>query len=470
MRHVPPLPQTRPPQQDTQIMSRGRFALFALWTNLNFFIPVDSSPLRKKQRMSSPMYPGFIEDLSPEDLQNLSEIDAAVSQSDYSATPLWPPQPAQARAEGLRTSQSTRDKRRTSELGPGAQDDSVTAQAASTSAQLTSNSETQPGSLVPAIVGFTSVRAMAGNLSNDDHRSPSPEEPPPEQDYDSWFNTSSTDVPAFVGFQSASSTNGTSFVGFTSVGKGTSFQPSEDALENVKKRMRAWESDVEEEFSYMLPPTPQTEINLPPRPVTPTKPFSNPEKNLAPPIPASSRPISPQHTTFARSAKQKTFKPPLLSNRTNLANPVSASPSSPAQSKGSVPQFKPPLLSSTSASTLPKPSTPSKVTSDSAFRTPVRLGGTHRPGSVKKFTTPFKSGMRPGDPGREKLQEDQEKKRSQELQKDQAYQIQMGHPPWKPAYDVPPSFKSTFGNRKGKEKAKEFQFFDFSQFYLGPRS
>jgi hypothetical protein len=82
---------------------------------------------------------------------------------------------------------------------------------------------------------------MAGDMTKGDYRSPSPEEPPPEQDYDAWFNTPSTDVPTFVGFQSASTTNNTGFVGFTSVGKGTSLKPSEDALENVKKRMRDWE-------------------------------------------------------------------------------------------------------------------------------------------------------------------------------------------------------------------------------------
>lgn len=415
--------------------------------------------MRKKQRMSSPFYPGFIEDLSPEDLQNLSEIDAAVSQNNYSTTPLRPSQPARIHAEGSQSLQPTRDKRLTS----GVNNDPVTTRAVPTSIQLISNGGMQPGPSVPAFPGFTSVRAMAGDTTDGDYRSPSPEGSPLEQDHDSWFNTSSTDVPAFVGFQPVSVTHDTGFVGFTSVGKGTSFQPSEDALRNVKKRMRDWEVDIEKELSHVHPSTPQTGVTPLRRPVTPPKQPLDSDKNSASPTPTSPRQISPQHTTFTRSAKQKQFKPPLLSNKTNLANSMPVSPSNAPQSKGLVSQFKPPLLSSTSASTLPKPSTPSRATSDSAFRTPVRLGGSHRPGSVKKFTTPFKPGMRPGEPGRAKVQEDQEKKRLQEQQKDQVFQIQMHSPPRKPVYDVPPSLKSPSGSRKGKEKAKEYRFFDLSQ-------
>ena len=465
---MPPLPKTRrptPTQRDTQIMSRGQFVLFTPRTKLDFLVPVDSSPLRKKQRMSSPNYPEFIEDLSPEDLRSLSEIDAAVSQNNYSATPLWPSQPAQLHTGGLQTSQPARDKRRTSELRSDVLDDPVTTQAASTSTRLTSADRMQSSPSVPATVGFTSVRAMAGKIPNDGHRSPSPEGPPSEQDYDSWFDTPPTDVPAFVGFQSASTTKDPGFVGFTSVGKGTSFQPSKNALESVKKRMRAWEADAEEELSYIPPSTSPTEPTPPPRPVTPTNPASGTNKNSASPILAAPRQISPQHTPFT---KQKAFKPPLLASKANPTNPVPASPSNVAQSKGSVPQFKPPLLSSASTPTLPNPSTPSRVTPDSAFRTPARLGVTHRPGSTKKFTTPFKPGMRPGDPSRAKPQEDQENKRSQEPKKGQVFQIQMNSPPRKPVYNVPPSLKSPSSSRKGKEKAKEYLFFDLSQSDLSP--
>jgi hypothetical protein len=172
-----------------------------------------------------------------------------------------------------------------------------------------------------------------------------------------------------------------------------------------------------------------------------------------------------QLSLFPLNGKQ--FKPPLLSNKTSLVNSVSASPSNAVQSKGSVPRFKPPLLSSTS--TLPKPSTPSRATSDSAFRTPVRLGEVNRPSPTKKFTTPFKPGMRPGEPGRAKLQEDQEKKPLQELQKDQVFQIQMNSPPRKPVYDIPPSLNSPSGSRKGKEKAKEYHFFNLGRFnFISP--
>ena len=416
----------------------------------DFLVLVGSSPPRKKRRMSSPIYPGFIEDLSPEDLQNLSEIDAAVSQNNYPVTSIRPPQ-LKTHAEGSQTSQPTRDNQWPSELG------------SETTAQPTPNDGMQPGPSVPAVVAFTSVRAMAGNMTNGDHRSPSPGEPPPEPDYDTWFGTSSTDVPAFAGFQSASTSNNTDFVGFTSAGKGTSFQPSKDALESVRKRLRDWDADFEEEFSCTRPSTPQTGATLLRPPVTPPRQSPDLGKNQPSPTPTSSRQISPQHTTFTRSAKQKPFKPPLLSNKTSLVNSVSTSPSNAAQYKGSVPHFKPPLLSSTSASALPKPSTPSRATSDSAFRKPAKIGGVNRPASTKKFTTPFKPGMRPGEPGRVKLQEDQEKERLQERQKDQVFQIQMNSPPQKPVYDVPLSLKSPSSNRKGKEKAKEYQFFNLSQ-------
>ena len=382
-------------------MSQGQSLLFTLRTMLDFFsASVGSSPLRKKRRMSSPIYPGFIENLSPEDLQNLSEIDAAVSQSNYPVTPLRPRQPASIHAGGSPTSQSARDKPRPLESGSGVTNDPIKTQAASTSVQLASNGGMQPGLSVPAIVGFTSVHATASNMTDGDYRSPSPEVPPPEQEHDSWFTTPSANAPAFAGFQSASITNGAGFVGFTSVGKGITIQPSEDALEKVKKRMRDWDADFEEEFSYTRPSTSQTGVTSPRRPATPPRPPLDSDKNTASSTPTSFREISPQRTTSTRSAKQKPFKPPLLSNKTSLTNSVSAFPSNVLQSKGSVSHPKPPLPSSASASTLPKPSTPSRATSDSAFHTPVRLGGVHRPGSVKKFTTPFKPGMRPGEPGR----------------------------------------------------------------------
>lgn len=441
-------------------MSRGQSDSFALRTTLSLLIPVDSSPLRKKQRMSSPNYPGFIEDLSPEDLRNLSEIDAAISQGSYPVTPIRLSQPARIHTGGSQTSQPARDERRASKMSPGARNDPATIQVASTSTQLTSNGVTRPKSSVPGTVGFTSVRAMAGETFSDGHRSPSPEEPPPEQDYDSWFTTRPTDLPVSVGFRSASSTKGTGFVGFTSVGKGITFQPSKDALESLKERMKAWEADVEEEFSYTLPLTSPTEPTLPPRPVTPTRLSSGLDKAPASPIPTSSRQISPQNTTFTRTNKRKAFKPPLLSNKTNTTNSVPALPSNAGQSKGPL-QFKPPLLSS--APTLPKPPSPSEATSGSVFRTPVKLGGVHRPGSAKKFTTPFKRGMRPGDPGRVKLQEDQEKQRLQELQKDQLLQTQMTSPPRKPVYSIPPSLNTPSGDRGWKEKTKEYRFFDLSK-------
>lgn len=425
---------------------------------------IGSSPQRKKQRMSSPIFPEFIDDLSPEDLQDLSKIDAAVSQNNYPATPLWPRQPTQFHGKGSKPSQSASDKRQSSELGSGVVNDPATIQPMAASVKPTSNDGIQPGPSTPAIVGFTSVRAMAATMANDDRRSPSPDDPPPERDYDdTWFNTPSTHVPAFAGFQPASTPNDTGFVGFTSAGKGASFQPSEDALEKVRKRMRAWEADVEEEFSYIRPSTPQACETPPRRSVTPQRQYLDSEKNPASPTPSALRPVSPQHTTSTRTAKQKQFKPPLLQNKTNLTSSVPAPPSNIARSSSSVPQFKPPLLSSTSASTLPKPSTPTRATSDSAFHAPVRLGGAHRPASAKKFTTPFKPGMRPGEPGRAKPQERQEKKQLQDREKDRVFQTQIHSPPRKPVYDVPPSLKSPSGGPKGKEKAKKHRFFDLSQ-------
>ena len=430
-------------------MSQGNFSLSNLRTKLGLSVLIGSSPLHKKQRLSSPIYPGFIDDLSPEDLQNLSEIDAAVSQSDYAVPPLQLPIPLNPHAEAPGFSQATGDKERASELGPEANDDAVTTPALPTSVKLTLNDGAQPGPFVPATVGFTSVRTMPAIFSGGDYRSPSPEVPSQERGCDSWFDTPSTDAPAFVGFQSVSAPNETGFLGFTSVGKGTSFLPSKAAIEKVKKRMRDWEADIEEELSCMRPPAPQSEVTSPRRPATPPRPsLGN----------TSSQPISPHNSTFAGSAKQKPFKPPSLSNKTNLTSSVIASPS---QSKGSASPFKPPLLPSTSTSTLAKPLISSRPTSDSAFHTPVKLGRAQRPGSVKKFSTPFKPGMRPGEPGRAKLQEDQEKKQLQERQTDQVFQIHMPPSPRKPVYGVP-SLSSPSGGRKGKEKAKEYLFFDLS--------
>lgn len=412
--------------------------------------------------MSSPIFPEFIDDLSPEDLQDLSKIDAVASQTNYPPTPLLPHQPTQFHTKGTKPSQPTSDKRQSSELGSAVAKDPATAQPMATPVQPTSNDGIQLGPSTLAIVGFTSVRTMAATMANDDRRSPSPDNPPPERDYDdSWFNIPSMHVPAFAGFQPASTPNDTGFIGFTSAGKGGSFQPSEDALEKVRKRMRAWEADVEEELSYIRPSTPQVCDTPPRRSVTPQRQYLDSEKNLASPTPSAPRPVSPQHTTLTRTANQKPFKPPLLQNKTNLT--TTAPPSNIARSGSSVHQFKPPLLSSTSASTLPKPSTPTRATSDSAFRAPTRFGGAHRPASVKKFTTPFKPGMRPGESGRAKLQEGQEKKRLQDREKDQVFQIQVHSPPRKPVYDVPPSLKSPTSGLKGKEKAKKPRFFDLSQ-------
>ncbi|OSD03321.1 hypothetical protein PYCCODRAFT_1444654 [Trametes coccinea BRFM310] len=322
---------------------------------------------------------------------------------------------------------------------------------------------TLTGSTSVAQVGFTSAAQMA---------------PPP--------------VP-LGGFSSAPQ------VGFTSAsGKSNWAAPSAEALARAAAKMKQWqdEFDCDEEPASDLGGTHATENparsgsapavskNPDPSPLqTPLRPALRPMENAFSPAqppdtpsPAAAAAKNPDHFTVVAGMqiKNKPFKSPLVnrppqSRVASAPSPYVNSPLNPArQSEFRVASGSklPAAFTGVAPSTVNAgPSTPAKPPSGtSAFVSPIKLGATTLNSPVKslgmtprrtgpsgpvgksKFSTPFKSGMAPGDPGRSQLQ--------QKLREEQAR-----------AASAQPLQVQVVGtpSAKGKQKEKkEYKYFDLN--------
>lgn len=376
-----------------------------------------------------------------------------------------------------------------------------------------------------------------------------PPSPPPQQDYDSWFDTdtstlpvdafsfktakailnvtedtheSASQIPQLGGFTSglskwkaASQTSEDESleseasvphlpIGFTSaahqhLGKSNWAAPSAEALARAAAKMKEWQAGFSNDEE--TPDGQDTENNAPagsrpPASHTPSlQPLSRPalrtvengSSTMQPPdTPTPARAPAKDHFTVVAGMqiKNKPFKSPLMAKpqaqrSVSAPSPFAGSPLNPARSTGfrvasgsklpaafsgtaavaglSTPAkpapgtaaFLSPVKGAVSTFVSPvKASVPSVASPVKALgMTPRRLGVSSGPGKGK-FSTPFKAGLAPGEPGRSQLEE--------KLKEEQA----------RAARAVPTQIQvSNTPAKKGKER-KEYRFFDLSELYM----
>ncbi|KAJ7109900.1 hypothetical protein C8R44DRAFT_800881 [Mycena epipterygia] len=373
-----------------------------------------SSPARKRQRTSlfSPTYDDHL-DLSQEDLEQIDEIEAKLSQSN--AHPSSSTVPHNVTESGL-------------------PDDPDNPFASTTDIR-------------PATIGFSSAAKFTGfgpasafrpgteSLVRD-ARSPSPEAPP-EPDYDSWFAPAPVMPPA--AFQTAKFVAATTLpqdapIGFMTASNKGWFEPSSVALAKAKEKMDAiWSEEPENTHPIVTESQAgpenafRTASNVP-RLASPERPalrvLNNSYNSPGTPSPAQfSRASSSAFPTFSSPAvgqlkgKAKPFKTPFKSPLLpqSTAKPgFASSPLNPSARPGLAsfvtagtqhPLAAPPIIAGA-------PETPVRAGPPS-FVTPVRPVQSAPIQSASRvirnrppaFVTPFKAGMKPGEPGRSRLEE-----------------------------------------------------------------
>lgn len=280
----------------------------------------------------------------------------------------------------------------------------------------------------PPSMGFASAAKFS---MRGDYRSPSPEEPPPGPDVDVWFNPVSMD--ALPLFTTAKSIVVPELAGFTKASMDGVIKPSSQALAKAKALLEIWESeDVNpssttdetnpsislakaDASSLLKPSSVKQPVISPQRVALRTVENVRNRPGTPPPSGCSHASISGPPRVISSPTllyRPKAFRSPLLKDMHTSNGVMSGSPLNPNRPMSS-------LTFSSAASQLPRPSSAevnaspgltstSQVgfASPSSFATPLRSSA--RPSGVLRtrpapFVTPFKPGMRPGEPGRFKL-------------------------------------------------------------------
>ncbi|KAF5368607.1 hypothetical protein D9758_002203 [Tetrapyrgos nigripes] len=344
------------------------------------------SPSRKRQRVecSSPLVPD--PELTEAELGALDEIEFKLSQ----------------------TMSQQNSSRQSSSQMDNADPDNPFADAG----------PSNPPASKPAFTGFMTAAAVSssqqGISQNWDRSSPDPHE---EKDNSTWFEPASTS--GLAGFQAASFTSASSLaskndsfpsVGFkTGGGKGI-LAPSAAALAKAKEKMKEWEEDSiegEEDTSAIPAATFQTASSMSfqaaQRPPFRSVENSVPDTPCPPEVARPSRSATPAFTSplinSANRNRPKPFKTPFLTT----PNPKASSPT----------PFKLPLQTPSSFVSARSQHPLSAAQVSTSFQTPVRpnpvassfssTGTPARKSTPAKFVTPFKPGMKPGQPGRKAL-------------------------------------------------------------------
>ncbi|VDC05801.1 unnamed protein product [Peniophora sp. CBMAI 1063] len=235
-------------------------------------------------------------------------------------------------------------------------------------------------------------------------------------------------------------------IGFTTA-KGKAVAPSSAALKSAETRMKQWDNDTEEDPESI--PGLSSTTSIPSSTSDPFRPvlapvhnspgrskasdlakhsgFSSPMPKLTAPSFASATARPGVQTDLRGKAVQRPFSSPLLARAapaqkgTAFASPLNpgATRAGPTGFSTPIKAFRPPLAAPSATTTaIETPLRRAAATLDTPGRvgtpsralgaTPLRRGAGAGP---KKFTTPFKPGMAPGQPGRavlvEKLRQDQ---------------------------------------------------------------
>lgn len=220
--------------------------------------------------------------------------------------------------------------------------------------------------------------------------------------------------PAFTGF-----TTGKTLLNPSAPAQDSWIAPSEAALKKAAAMMNQWEKEIDKETSHSAEGEPSQGLHIP-----------SSQDFVVPPSPSPAGPAFKKPIGFgaasgsAGSSDKKPFKSPLLAtaNSTPFRPPLLATPSktipavsSPLNPKRNAPFTTPirampstPITPSSVGSNAPLfPSTPMYFSSSPS--TPRSLGMSSRKVSgssaKKQFSTPFKPGMKPGEPGRALLEQ-----------------------------------------------------------------
>ncbi|KAF8808104.1 hypothetical protein BYT27DRAFT_7338672 [Phlegmacium glaucopus] len=401
-----------------------------------------SSPARKRQRLSSPTYDDQVGDLTQEDLDAFDEIEAQLSQKSHLNT-----QTRRQRAIDTPFPSSKFERKRID------WSDLHTIEPTSSNPSLTFANESNDLGLQddldnPFTTGFTSAAAVIAPLPfrpptmgfasavklpiQDDYRSPSPEEPSPGPDVDAWFNPAPMEAPPL--FTTAKSIVVPGFVGFTKASTNGVVKPSSEALAKAKALLEVWESED------VNPPSTTHETNLSIsfakvddsnilKPASVKQPVMSPQRVALRTVenvgntPGMPPPSGFSHASIAGSFRvmssptplyrPKAFRSPLLKNTHTSNGVMPGSPLNPNRPTNSLLAFSSaasrllhPLSTSVNVSPGPTSTPQAGFASPSSFMTPLR--SSVRPSGVLRtrpapFVTPFKPGMKPGEPGRSKL-------------------------------------------------------------------
>ena len=389
------------------------------WICLNSVVDLSSSPARKRQRFSSP-FDEYFEEPSQEDLAALDRIEEKLLQrqtpvkhgkvGDKENLALISPYPDQSKGSSLpghhiRSSQAVCDS-----------DDLFIAQLPSFTSAKHLNAPS----------GFTSaLRISAPRSSPDNRRSPSPGIPQ-EPDYSSWF--ASGPVPSVAQLQLADIPVATSSSfpghepltsGFMKASNKGWAMPSHSALlvaeEKMKKIWAEAEGDGVSSSDATQDPVVASALDIgknssasgrvddSPTPAGFGK-LSVGDVSSLPTLTASFEPFTTKPKPF-RSPVTTTMRSPVPKPFLYAASPLHPRPESSAQAFVSAGLHQSSLATSRTDSSLSPFKTPS-----STFITPVRPQAAKRrvasdTPTRAKFVTPFKTGMKPGEPGHEKLLE-----------------------------------------------------------------
>ena len=387
---------------------------------INFCI-ASESPIRKRQRLSSPTYDNQVEDLTQEDLAAFDAIEAQLSQDGPSSSFLKP----FSFSRQFDTKVPATAKNIETEWGqprePSSSYPSFTAASANIGLEddpdnpfshgFSSAAKLPIAGFAPATVAFASASKLVQKNQFDFERSPSPEAPP-EPDYDAWFKPAAVEVtPAFVVpvFSAASA-----ITGFTKASAKAIIMPSKEALALAKAKMESWQQDenanpglvADEDVAPIAGPSafkPPTMVG-----------FKSASENFE----------SPRRATFQTVSNIVNLNTPATPSPAGFSRPsagrTDAIPSPSAQYRPK--QFRPPSKVGGSPLNPGKP-TPSSGFVSAATQQPhplsappinafsVASGSFNTPLSTKAhtsllkktpapFRTPFKPGMGPADPGR----------------------------------------------------------------------
>ncbi|KAJ7597455.1 hypothetical protein C8J56DRAFT_320264 [Mycena floridula] len=253
----------------------------------------------------------------------------------------------------------------------------------------------------------TSSRSRTSSAESDPWSS---QDPPPEKDPD-WFMPPN----AVPDFQSASSMSDKNIsIGFQTASKSV-LVPSAAALAKAKAKMNEWEAEKENPDSADDSSKSFASDSFSSDSILPS--FSRPAfKGLENATPATPSPATRQiPTSFASPLLDrgtKAFKPPFFkagpkpsSSPSQLSSPVVPSAGPPTFT---TPRLQHPLASAPITATPQTPARPiPPLSSSSAFHTPLRSGvnAAAARSTTPRFKTPFKPGMRPGEPGRKAIEE-----------------------------------------------------------------